>query len=170
MGCPNLFPLSRESYVHIRSYIEKDAQILPQIFHQAVHRIGALDYSIDQIAAWSPGPVSADVFHDRVNDGRQVFVAVSETDEPIAFLELESDGHIDCFYCHPDAAGAGVGHTLYLAAEEAARAQGITLLFVEASEAARRFFIKAGFEEIARRDFMIRSVPIHNYAMQKRLS
>jgi putative acetyltransferase len=40
---------------------------------------------------------------------------------------------------------------------------------VEASEPARRFFLKHGFSELHRRNFEIGGVPIHNYAMEKRL-
>nr|WP_221229271.1 GNAT family N-acetyltransferase [Rubricella aquisinus] len=143
---------------------------MPDIFHQSVHAISARDYSIDQIAAWSPAPMSAETYHARVSDGRRVFVAVTEEDRPMAFLELEADGHIDCFYCHPDAAGQGIGLALYTEAARAATDQGISCLTVEASEAARRFFVKVGFEVVSRRDFLIRTVPIHNYAMRKALT
>lgn len=114
--------------------------------------------------------MSAETYHARVSDGRRVFVAVTEEDRPMAFLELEADGHIDCFYCHPDAAGQGIGLALYTEAARAATDQGISCLTVEASEAARRFFVKVGFEVVSRRDFLIRTVPIHNYAMRKALT
>jgi putative acetyltransferase len=40
---------------------------------------------------------------------------------------------------------------------------------VEASEPARRFFLKRGYAVLERRDFEIGGVPIHNYAMERRL-
>jgi putative acetyltransferase len=40
-------------------------------------------------------------------------------------------------------------------------------LYSEASEAARRFFLKQGFAVVSKRLFEISGVPIHNYAMEK---
>jgi putative acetyltransferase len=42
-------------------------------------------------------------------------------------------------------------------------------LYAEASEAARRFFLKKSFAVVNKRAFEISSVPIHNYAVEKRL-
>jgi hypothetical protein len=42
-------------------------------------------------------------------------------------------------------------------------------IYMEASEAARRFFLRRGFEVLERRDLLIGEVPIHNFAMEKRL-
>ena len=102
-----------------------------------------------------------------MSDGRSVFVAVSKDDKPIAFIELEESGHIDCFYCHPDAVGTGVGTALYEKLENAALAVGLSRLHVEASEAARRFFDAKGFNLIKRQNFKRNSVEIHNYLMEK---
>jgi putative acetyltransferase len=51
--------------------------------------------------------------------------------------------------------------------ETAARAQGITRLFTEASELARRLFERKGFVVLERQDLVIHGVPIHNYRMTK---
>lgn len=153
----------------IRAFRPDDAAVLAEVFHEAVHSIGRKDYSQAQVEAWSPKPVPALQFLDRVSDGRSVFVAVGEDDFPCAFIELEEDGHIDCFYCHPDRAGTGVARALYRHLEEAALAAGLTHLYVEASEAARRFFLREGFRVVRRRDFERNTVPIHNYLMDKHL-
>jgi putative acetyltransferase len=44
-----------------------------------------------------------------------------------------------------------------------------TRLYSEASEAARRFFLKKGLVVLHRRDFEVRGVAIHNHAVEKRL-
>ena len=108
-------------------------------------------------------------YHARVTDGRAVTVAVSNNDIPAAFIEFETDGHIDCFYCHPDVAGLGVGRALFRHAQSQAIAAGFTRLYVEASEAARRFFLREGFKVTALREFQLRSVAIHNHSMEKQL-
>lgn len=151
----------------VRFYRPEDAGALSAIFHDAVHQIGRHDYSAEQVAAWSAAPVPADRFDARVSDGRTVFIAVNDADTPLGFIELEPDGHIDCFYCAADHAGIGVGAALYRALETAAMEHGIRHLRVEASEAARRFFLKQGFNEDGRRDFVHNGVVIHNYAMTK---
>jgi|GEM_PF-2616450 len=46
---------------------------------------------------------------------------------------------------------------------------GWRTLRVEASESARRFFLRHDFREIERPDFLRHGVPIHTYRMEKRL-
>ncbi|RVV96725.1 GNAT family N-acetyltransferase [Mesobaculum littorinae] len=156
--------------MRIRPARSGDAATLALIFHSAVHGIARGDYSADQVRAWSPAPMPTATKEDRLGDGRQVFVAVDARDTPRAFIELEADGHIDCFYCHPDVAGTGVGAALYAWLEAAARQAGIARLYVEASDPARRFFAKQGFSVLHRREFARRGVMLHNHAMEKRLA
>lgn len=156
--------------MHIRPYSSQDASALAIIFHEAVQQIGSIDYSKEQVDVWSTQPVSSDLFDKRVSDGRDVFVAVDIHDSPIGFIELETNGHIDCFYCSPAHAGKGVGAALYAALEKTAIEQGIDELFVEASEAARKFFSKIGFDMQERQEFQRKGVWIHNYKMTKRLA
>ncbi|ATF17795.1 GNAT family N-acetyltransferase [Phaeobacter gallaeciensis] len=154
----------------IRLFRPEDAAALAQIFHAAVHGVSARDYSPEQCAAWSPEPAPAEVWQGRAGDGRFVFVAVDAADQPQGFIELERDGHIDCFYCHPDVAGTGVGLALYQQLEAQARDLGLSSLYVEASEAAKRFFTRQGFTDEGRREIERRGVGLHNYRMTKALS
>lgn len=153
----------------LRPYRRADAPHLVAILHDSVHAIDVRDYTKARRDAWSPAPMPPEQYHARVSDGRTVTVAVSNHDQPIAFIELEADGHIDCFYCHPEVAGSGVGRALFRQTRSNAIAAGVTRLYVEASEAARRFFRRKGFQVIARREFQLSGVSIHNYAMEKRL-
>jgi putative acetyltransferase len=155
--------------MRIRPFEPRDAGEWGRIFHAAVHGIGARDYSAAQCAAWSPEPAPADVIEKRARDGRTTWVAVDRADVAQGFIELEPDGHIDCFYIAPDHAGTGVGAALYAALEQEARRRGLARLYVEASEAARRFFLRQGFTDQGRREFTRRGVSMHNYAMGKAL-
>ena len=67
----------------------------------------------------------------------------------------------------PEAAGTGVAAALYDRLERTARERGMKRLHAEASEAARRFFLRKGFSVVNRRAFEISGVPIHNYAVEK---
>lgn len=155
--------------MRIRPFEPRDAGDWGRIFHAAVHGIGARDYSPAQCVAWSPEEAPADVIEQRAKDGRQIWVAADKDDVAQGFIELESDGHIDCFYIAPDHAGTGIGAALYAALEEEAYRRGLDSLYVEASEAARRFFLRQGFTDEGRRDFIRRGVAMRNYAMGKRL-
>lgn len=157
--------------VTIRPYIQSDAATLSRIYRDAVIRIGARDYSEAQVEAWAALTPTAERLDELSKDGRNRFVAVDETSGvPLAFCDLEADGHIHFLYCAPAAAGRGVTAALYDVVERQARRQGCARLFSEASEAARRFFVKRGFLVTARRDFLVSGVSIHNYAVEKNLS
>jgi len=146
-----------------------DADAIADIHRRSVIGIGPRDYSPDQVAAWVGRTPSADVVRTRNADGRTVLVAVGADDRPVAFGDLEADGHIDVLYCAPEAAGQGIASALYDRLEQTARDAGLTRLHVEASEAARRLFAHKGFRELHRRDLEIEGVAIHNFAMQKEL-
>ena len=154
----------------IRLFRDSDAGALAAIFFSSVRQIGGQHYTAEQVAAWAPGLPDADVFTRRARDGRTLLVAIGENGQPIAYGDLAADGHIDHIYCSPEAAGCGVARQLYEELERVARSAGITVLFVEASEPAKRFFQKQGFELIERNEFKLNGVEIHNYQMRKALS
>jgi putative acetyltransferase len=159
----------RRLFARIRPYRVEDAEALAELFQRSVAQIGPQDYAPEQVEAWAalaPSPAQI-ATHSR--DGRTTLVAADGMDRPLAFGDLEPDGHIAYLYCAPEAAGTGVTAALYERLEQLARERGIKRLYAEASEAARRFFLKQGFTVLARRDFAILGVPIHNYAVEKRL-
>jgi putative acetyltransferase len=152
----------------IRLYHPSDATVLCDLFRRSVRMIGSRDYTPQQVAVWAEGP-TPESLHARLGDGRLTLVAEDEAGGLSAFGDLEADGHIDFLYAAPEAAGTGIVASLYDALEDAARTQGITRLYSEASEAARRFFLKKNFTVLQRHDFDVRGVPIHNYAVEKHL-
>jgi putative acetyltransferase len=153
----------------VRPYKPADAIHMSALYRRSVEQLGPRHYTGAQVAAWVSCCPSPDRFRALSADGRWTLVAVDDADRPVAFSDLEPDGHIHFLYCAPEAAGTGVTAGLYDALEGIARAQGIGRLYTEASEAARRFFAKHGFTTVVRRDYEIAGVPIHNYAMEKRL-
>jgi len=154
----------------IRRYESRDARVLTSIFYDSVRTIGLLDYSKTQVEAWVPEIPDQARFDARARDGRLVLVVVNDIDEPVAYGDLEPSGHIDHLYCHPELVGRGLASALYERLEKEARRSATKRLFVEASEAARRLFLKKGFIELERRDFLLRGVMIHNYLMEKLFS
>jgi putative acetyltransferase len=150
----------------IRPFEPADADALATLFHASVHEAAIRDYSPEQVAAWSPATPESESYLRRAQ-GRTVLVAVNDEGRPIGYGDLEPDGHIDHLYCHPDIVGSGVGSAICAAIEAVARKAGIAMLFVEASEGARRLFERRGFCLDARNDFTIDGVAIHNYRMSK---
>jgi putative acetyltransferase len=153
----------------VRAFEERDAPALAEIFFRAIHEIARAHYSDDQVRAWAPAVPAAQRFVARGTDGRTLLVAVDENDAPLAYGDLEANGHIDHLFCRPDVAGTGMAAALYAELEGVAREQGIARLFVEASEPAQRFFLKRGFRIVERNDFEISGVAIHNFRMEKQL-
>lgn len=153
----------------IRPYRDGDADALADVYDRSVLAIGPRDYTSEQIAVWIGQGARADRFRSRMTDGRRCWVAVDANDAVHGFIDLKADGHIDFFYVAPEAAGTGLSGRLLDELEAAAGADGIQRLYVEASEAARRFFLKRSFVVTARRDFEVDGVAIHNYAMERRI-
>ena len=151
----------------IRAYDPNDAADLADVFFRSVRQVALSDYTPAQVSAWAPEPRTAEWAHGEASDGRLVLVAANDNDRAVAYIDLEPDGHIDRMFCAPEAAGQGIASGLYDAVEAAAREQGITRLFTEASELARRLFERKGFVVLERQDLVIHGVPIHNYRMAK---
>lgn len=155
--------------VRIRPYEPGDAAALAELFQRSVRGLGPRDYAPAQVEAWAARGGTAEQAHARCTDGRTVLVAADLEGRPVGFVDLEADGHIDMLFCAPEAAGKGVAPALYSRLEAIARERGLRRLYTEASEAARRFFLRQGFAVAKRRDFEIGGVPIHNFAMEKTL-
>ncbi len=153
----------------IRSYRSGDAAAIADVFRRSVEGVGPKDYSADQVAAWAGRAPDEAAVSKRCEDGRAVLVAVDEDDVPFAYIDLESDGHLDHLYCAPEGVGQGIASALYEELEMIAREKGFRRIYVEASEAAKRLFLRHGFTVVTRRDFDVAGVPLHNYAMEKEL-
>ena len=154
----------------IRAYRPGDAPRLADIFFRSVREAALRDYSPAQVLVWAPTRPDPAQFAARAEDGRILLVATGADGEAVAYADLEATGHIDHVYCHPDAVGAGVASRLVDRLETEARGLGLSRLFVEASEAARRLFLRKGFTEVERRAFELQGVAIHNYLMEKFLT
>lgn len=153
----------------LRAYRESDAAPMAQLYFDSVHGLGPRGYGAEQIAAWAPAPPDPAQFRARAADGRTTLVAENPAGEIVAYGDLEADGHIDHLYCRPDVSGTGVASGLTDELLALAETAGMTRLYVEASELARPLFERRGFTVVQRREFTLRDVAIHNYAMEKRL-
>ena len=151
----------------IRPYQAADAPALSALYEASVRHLGARDYSGPQIEAWASLAPSAEALDGRMADGRTRLVAVA--DSIAGFIDVERDGHVDLLYVAPAAVGLGVARLLLETAEALTPRSGARRLYAEASETARPVFERLGYSVIARRDFEVAGVPIHNWAVEKTL-
>lgn len=151
----------------VRPWTPEDSADLSALYEASVRALGARDYSAAQIEAWASLTPSADSLTARMQDGRTRLVAVTET--VAGFIDVEADGHIDLLYVAPAAAGQGVARILLETAEALAPLSGAARLHAEASETARPVFERLGYAVVARREFEVAGVPIHNWAVEKTL-
>lgn len=154
---------------HIRSYEPRDAIALAELFRRSVTMLGPDHYSAEQVEAWAASIPSAEQLRARWSDGRIVLVAVDADNRPVAFADLERDGHIDCLCCAPEVAGSAIPSELYDRLEALARGRGLPCLYVQASKPTKALFDDKGFALTHRLERAIHGVPIHVYAMNKRL-
>ena len=151
--------------ITIRRFQVADAETVARLFHDTVRTVNIQDYSRQQVEAWAPDDL---FFRDWAVVCSRRYTVVAEVAGAIAgFGELEAKGQIDCFYCHKDYQGQGIGRRLYQAIEAQANSLGLSNLLVEASITARPFFERIGFKTVAEQTVMCRGQTFTNYVMKK---
>jgi len=153
----------------VREFSASDAPAIVDLFQRSVRILGARDYTPAQVDAWAWRAPSCAEVHERYSDGRLAIVVANADGALLGFADIEEDGHIGFFYRAPEAEGTGVAELMFQRLWSDAQGKGLERVYLEASEAARRFFLKQGFVETHRQELLIQSVPIHNYAMHKML-
>jgi putative acetyltransferase len=151
--------------VNIRLFQESDAEQIANLFHETVRQVNIADYTVEQVKAWAPDNI---YFRDWAKVCANRFTYVAEMEGLIVgFGELETNGHIDCFYCHKDYQKMGIGKSIYAAIEAKARELKINRLYVEASITAQPFFSRLGFQTIEQQEVECRGETFINYKMEK---
>jgi UPF0176 protein len=156
-----LVPEDRDSF-------EDACRRIAQLFHDTVREVNIRDYSAEQVQAWAPENL---YFRDWVKICSNRFTYIAEdAEEIIGFAELETSGHIGCFYCHKDYQRRGVGTRLYQTIEAKAVELGINRIYTEASITARAFFKSRGFAVVKEQQVVVRGARFTNFAMEKNLN
>jgi putative acetyltransferase len=153
--------------IAIRLFKAQDAEQIAQLFHETVREVNIRDYSSERVKAWAPDNIH---FRNWVEVCSNRYTYVADDEGAIAgFGELESNGHIDCFYCHKNYQRCGVGRQIYQAIEAKAVELSVRRLFTEASITAKPFFQRMGFSVIKEQQVTCRGEIFINYAMEKLL-
>lgn len=148
----------------IRDYRDEDAREIADLFHGSVHSLRGQGYTDAALEAWAPTPPDYAHWRTRLAE-RRPFVAWQDG-RIVGFIELEDDGHIDCFYTHRDCQRQGVGRLLYDHLLAEAKARGLAGLHVEASAIARPFFERVGFVLETTHRIERRGVVLENHSMR----
>jgi putative acetyltransferase len=152
----------------IRPARRDDIAALIALFRASVRLIARRDYTEEQVLAWAPDEIDAGAWTRRHETRRAWLAELGST--IVGFIELESSGHLDMAYVHPDYQRRGVGSALLAQVEVTARKQGIRRLFTEASITARPFFERRGFLLIAPQTVVLRGQCFANFRMEKPLA
>lgn len=150
----------------VRPYKRSDAQDLAHIYYNTIHQVNAKDYSKIQLDAWAPEKRGQAEYWLKRSEKMNPLIATSN-ETVVGFAEFEPNGHIDCFYCHHEWVGKGVGTALMNAIHEMARDRKINRIFVEVSITALPFFEKHGFKILEKQTVFIGDIGLINFKMEK---
>ena len=158
---------SHSNSMKIRKFKISDVDQIAQLFHDTIRQVNIKDYSEQQVKAWAPDDI---FFRDWDKVCSQKYTFVAEDDGIITgFAELETDGHIDCFYCHKDFQQQGIGKSLFRRLEEKAEELQHARMYAEVSITAKPFFLKMGFSVLKQQEIATRGEKFTNYIMEKYL-
>lgn len=150
----------------LRPLLPQDIPVLAAIFQASIEDLTGEDYSKAQQAAWAAIADDEAAFGRRLGQGLTLVATISAS--PIGFISLQGPETIDMLYVHPGAAGHGVASFLYDAIEKLARGRGAQRLTVDASDTARDFFEKRGFQPQRRNTITVGEEWLGNTTMEKR--
>ena len=152
----------------LRPFLVADTPRLQDLYAQSIEELTQDDYDEEQRLAWISRAADGAQFAERLQDGTTLLVEVDG--ELLGFASLTRDNaHIDMLHVHPYAAGQGVGAALVDALERLAGARGAKRLTVDASDTAREFFERRGYEVVRRNTFPIDDVWVANTTLTKAL-
>ena len=83
----------------IVEYSSNWASEIANIFYQSVHAIDNSIYTVEQKNVWAPLPIDYEKWTKRLELKRPFLLLMNN--QVAGFIELESNGHIDCLYVSP---------------------------------------------------------------------
>lgn len=151
----------------LRPFLPADLPRLAAIFRASIEELTGEDYNEAQQAAWA-ATADEEAFGEKLA-GDLTLVALIQGDIT-GFASLRDKDHLDMLYVDPQATGQGVATALCDALEKLAGARGATKLSVDASDTARGFFEKRGYQPLHRQTIDVLGEWLGNTVMEKRLA
>jgi putative acetyltransferase len=154
--------------ISLRPYLPEDTDILSILMQASIEELCVDDYDDDQREAWCLTAEDKDGFA-KLLSSNLTLVALDETAEPVGFAVLVKNRAISHVYVHPDLIETGIGKTLIEAFTKLALARGGDMLIADATDNAKGFFEKLGFNAVARNTINYGSVWLGATTMEKPL-
>ena len=152
----------------VRTHRNGDIPDISRLYYDTIHLINCHDYTREQIDAWAPAVPEDSFWKERF---KKYHVYVAEEDACIiGFTELDSTGHIDCFFVHHQWQRRGVGTRLMDRVVATAGRKQMSRLFAEVSITAVPFFLNRGFVIVRENEVTWREVKLKQFAMERWLS
>jgi putative acetyltransferase len=149
--------------MNIRAYRKRDATQITELFHESVHAISDELYTSNEKEAWAPTPPDYEIWENRLEKKRPVVGLLDN--RIVGFIELEIDGHIDCFYVHNKYQNCGIGSSLLKKVIQVAKKNELSSLYTEASIVAEPIFKKFGFVHQRRNEIELNGQILINFSM-----
>jgi putative acetyltransferase len=151
----------------LRPFLPADLPRLAAIFRASIEELTSEDYNEAQQAAWAAF-ADEDAFAEKL--ARDLTLVALLNGEVAGFASLRPPDHLDMLYVDPQATGQGVATMLCDALEKLAGGRGATKLSIDASDTARGFFEKRGYQALHRQTVDCFGEWLGNTAMEKRLA
>jgi putative acetyltransferase len=157
---------STRKEISVRDYHPDDVQALANIYFNTIHKINIQHYTEEQVNVWAPtSSLETEGWAKKFPRTKPIIATVG--DQIVGFAEFEPNGHIDCFYCHHEWIGKGVGSSLIKEILQRAKTCHIHLIFAEVSITAKPFFEKWGFKVVTEQTIVRKGVELTNFKMER---
>jgi len=156
---------SPQAILRIRPFRRGDEAALFHVFHSAVHRVAARDYTPEQLRAWAPDDLDSGEWAQRMQALRP-WVAMCG-DAVAGYADVQPHGYISHFFVCGLFPRQGIGAALMEQLHMAAARQGLAELRADVSLTAEPFFAHHGFEVVQRQQPVRRGVAMANARMRK---
>lgn len=133
--------------ISVRDYRPDDVQALANIYFNTIHKINIQHYTEEQVDVWAPpSSLETEGWAKKFPRTKPIVATVRDKIVGFAEAEFEPNGHIDCFYCHHEWIGKGVGSALMKEILQRAKNSHIHLIFAEVSIPQSRFLKNGDLE------------------------
>jgi putative acetyltransferase len=132
----------------LRPYLATDRETLAILMQASIEELAVDDYTTDQRDAWAAAAES-DAFAQMLAKGLTL-LALDDDQDIVGFAVLVENRAVAHVHVHPDLIGMGIGRTLMEALAKLAAARGAEVIVADATDNARGFFAKLGYQEKAR--------------------
>ena len=148
----------------LRDYRSEDCGALIDLFRNTVHRVNISDYTQEQVEAWAPNTIDAEVWNVSLQSHNTLVAEITNSAEIVGFADMTIDGYLDRLYVHADHQHQGIATKLCDRLENATTATTIT---THSSITARPFFEQRSYVVLRQQQVTRQGIALTNFVMVK---